>query len=483
MILAQDLRDAVLQAAIQGKLTQQLELDSSVDELLEKIRKEKELLIKEKKIKKEKPLKPISEDEIPFDIPDNWKWEKFGNLVILLSGQDFKPEEYNENNEGIPYLTGASNIDSLGNLIINRWTEKPTCIAKINDVLLVCKGSGYGKTTVCTIEKAHIARQFMAVKYSHYIDSNYVKVFLESRFILIKEKGQGVIPGIDRGSVLNLLFPLPPFEEQQRIVERVSELMAKIDEFEKIEKQLSAIKTAFPQDMRDALLQAAMQGKLTEQLPSDSSVDDLLETIRKEKEQLIKEKKIKKEKPLKPISKDEIPFDIPDSWRWCHIGNLITVKGGKRVPKGKTVTEIPTKHIYIRVTDMKDGSIADDKLRYITDDVYEEIKNYTINKDDLYLTIAGTIGEVGIVPEKFDGMNLTENAVKLTDISINKMYLLYAILSPLVQGQFIDKTNKVAQPKLAIIRIQSTIIPLPPIEEQQRIVKTLEKMLAACEGL
>ncbi len=170
---------------------------------------------------------------------------------------------------------------------------------------------------------------------------------------------------------------------------------------------------------------------------------------------------------------DEIPFEIPKNWHWCRLNEIIQVKGGKRIPAGRTLQSENNGFIYIRVTDMKNMTIITDKLMYVPIDIVPIIKQYVIHKDDLYLTIAGTIGSVGIVPDMFDGMNLTENAVKLTDIRINKFYLLWLVKSEFVQKQFMDKTNKVAQPKLAIERILSTLVPIPPLKEQQRIVADL----------
>ena len=178
---------------------------------------------------------------------------------------------------------------------------------------------------------------------------------------------------------------------------------------------------------------------------------------------------------------DDIPFEIPKSWEWCRLGQILTVKGGKRIPVGCSFAPSATSHIYIRVTEMKNNTLIDKDLKYINEDVFEKIKNYTIGKDDLYLTIAGTIGSVGVVPEKFDGMNLTENAVKLTNLMTNKMFLLYVISSTLVQSQFIDKTKQVAQPKLAIERIQTTLIPFPPLDEQEKIVTKIEELLRIIE--
>ena len=227
--------------------------------------------------------------------------------------------------------------------------------------------------------------------------------------------------------------------------------------------------------LTDSILQLAIQGKLVPQAPNDEPASVLLDRIREEKKRLVKEGKLKK-KDLEetPISEDEIPFEIPESWEWVCLGDLCAVKGGKRIPVGETFSESPTNHIYIRVTDMKNHTLVKQSLKYISDKLYERLKQYTISKDDLYLTIAGTIGDVGDVPEEFDGMNLTENAVKLAYLQAYKYYLLYAILSPLVQAQFVDKTKQMAQPKLAIERIKTTMIPLPPINEQHRIVEKLE---------
>jgi len=164
------------------------------------------------------------DDELPFEIPENWCWVRFGTAITLLSGTDFAPDEYNSAGKGIAYITGASNIvDSQ--IHVNRWTETPRQITHAGDILLVCKGSGYGKTVICNIEQAHIARQIMAVQKFNLLDMLYIKLFLDSSFDLLKTKGQGVIPGIDRTSVLHLLFPLPPLNEQHRIVQRIEELL------------------------------------------------------------------------------------------------------------------------------------------------------------------------------------------------------------------------------------------------------------------
>ena len=232
--------------------------------------------------------------------------------------------------------------------------------------------------------------------------------------------------------------------------------------------------------LRQKILDLAIHGKLVPQDPNDEPASVLLERIRAEKERLIKEGKIKKPKKSKATcDKPHYPYELPEGWCWTTLGEICCIKGGKRIPRGMTFAKGKTAHVYIRVTDMKDNTIKLSDLKYIDDYVYEHIKNYTINASDLYLTIAGTIGSVGIVPNEVDGMNLTENAAKLTQIGCIKEYLLYALLSTIAQEHFISRFHQVAQPKLSIETASKTPIAMPPIGEQNRIVKEIKRYLAA----
>ena len=222
------LKNKLIDSAIQGKLTEQLPEDGTAEELYQQIQREKQELVRAGKIKKDKPLPEITEGEIPFDIPDNWKMCRLGSVITLVSGTDYKPEEYNDENRGTPYITGASNLLPDG-VLINRWTETPRCIANTGDVLLVCKGSGYGKVAMCDVEEAHIARQIMAVKNTDLLNMRYILYFLTANFAYLKGKGQGLIPGVDRNSVLSMIFPLPPLKEQNRIVDKLDELTGIIE--------------------------------------------------------------------------------------------------------------------------------------------------------------------------------------------------------------------------------------------------------------
>ncbi len=254
--------------------------------------------------------------------------------------------------------------------------------------------------------------------------------------------------------------------------------------------------------LRQKILDLAIRGKLVPQDPNDEPADKLLEKIREEKEQLIKDGKIKRNKNESEIFvgadklhyekfadgsvvciEDEIPFEIPDSWRWCKVDNVSTIKGGKRLPSGRSLLNDKTNHPYLRIVDMKNNTIIDDDIHYISEDVFAKIKQYIITDKDLYITIAGTIGNVGIIPSKYNNANLTENAVRVTPLLINKKYLMYLILSNYVQNQFIDKTHHVAMPKLAIERIKGVLIPIPPIQEQNRIVETVGTLLQLVETI
>ena len=254
--------------------------------------------------------------------------------------------------------------------------------------------------------------------------------------------------------------------------------------------------------LRQKVLDLAIHGKLVPQNPNDESAEVLLKKIREEKAEKIKKGELKADKKdsfifvgsdkrhyeqfadgtVKDIE-DEIPFAVPEGWAWCRLKEVCDLKGGKRIPAGLSATKEKTNHIYIRVTDMQNNSISDADLVYITDDIFEKIQRYTINKDDLYLTIAGTIGRVGEVPEIFDGMNLTENALKLTNISICKKYLMQILNTKLVQDYFESTYHQVAMPKLSLINASKTIIPVPPLDEQQKIVNEIDNVFSITNNL
>jgi type I restriction enzyme S subunit len=331
-------------------------------------------------------------------------------------------------------------------------------------------------------------------------------------------------------SIAALLIPLPPVAEQHRIVAKVNELMALCDQLEtqhsnaaeaheKLVSHLLGTLTQSPKTgsplckrgaggdfdwqriavhfdtlftteasidaLKQTLLQLAVMGKLVPQDPNDEPASELLKRIQAEKAKQIAEGKIKKDKLLPPITDEEKPFELPIEWAWVRLGTITEIKGGKRVSNGYKLLIQPTPYIYIRVSDMKNGSIDDSDLHYIDSEMREKISHYIITKDDIYMTIVGaTIGKCGIVPEKFDQMNLTENAARLTPWEGSEKLFLYKCLEGSVcQSQFFDKTKQVGVQKMALNRLASTIVPLPPTAEQQRIVAKVDELMAFCDQL
>lgn len=273
---------------------------------------------------------------------------------------------------------------------------------------------------------------------------------------------------------------IPTLSKQKEIVEKL-ELFTKLTNSMKFEVESQQIQLS---KLRNSILNDAIKGKLVQQCKNDDSTNSLLKDIKSEKELLIKEKKIKKEVPFPQINDDEKPFELPNNWHWVRAGDITTIKGGKRLPAGAKFSENPTNNIYIRVSDMKNYTISTNDLRYINDELHKKISSYIIKKEDLYITIVGsTIGKVGKVPDELDGANLTENAARIIPHKVNKDYLLFVLTSSTIQNQLLDMTNQVGQPKLALSRLKSTIVPLPPLEEQNRIVDKVKHLMTLCDEL
>ncbi len=512
---AQQLKNSILQMAVSGKLVPQDPNDEPASVLLKRIKSEKQELIKAGKIKKDKKsseifrgtsrnipytfceqigkeIRDIS-NEIPFDIPESWEWVRFSTIMELQSGQDLTSDKYNSNKLGLPYITGASNIVK-DTIIINRWTEYGRSFAYKGDILLTCKGT-VGEIALLQQEQVHIARQLMAIHLYKGTSTDYIELVLKTLVEKLKTAAKSMIPGIARNDVLQSLIPLPPLPEQHRIVNKIKELLPYIDKYEQAENQLTKLNNDFPELLKKSILQEAVQGKLVPQDPNDEPASVLLERIRAEKQTLIKASKIKKDKHESAIVTrdkipyeivdgkerciaDEVPFEIPESWEWVRIGNITSVLGGKRIPAGRKLSTDNTGHIYIRVSDMKDNSVSTDNLLYVPNDIFPTISRYIINKEDVYITVAGTIGKVGKIPPELDGANLTENADRLVFSNLDQNWLIKILQSNVVQSQIVDATTKVGQPKLAIKRIQSLLIPLPPINEQHRIVAKIEELMS-----
>ena len=474
----QELKNSILQLAIQGKLVEQRPEEGTADELFAQIQEEKQRLIVEKKIKKEKPLPEITEDEKPFDIPESWMWARFGTVISLVSGTDFKPEEYNDQGRGTVYITGASNLSENG-VAISRWTETPRNLAYLGDILLVCKGSGYGKTVFCDVDKAHIARQIMAIKRMDSLNMSFARYFLQANITYLKTKGQGVIPGIDRASVLNVPFPLPPRAEQNRIVAKIEDLLPYIDRYEQAWSKLEQFNSRFPEDMKKSLLQYAIQGKLVEQRLEEGTAEELFSQIQEEKQRLIAEKKIKKEKPLPEITDDEKPFDIPESWKWVRLLDVCkTIADGDHQAPPQVPSGIP----FLVISNISKGNLDFSNTRYVTQEYFDSLSYERIAEiNDILFSVTGSYGIPVIVNCEKNFCFQRHIALIKGMININYLWLLLG--SPVVKAQCDKVATGTAQKTVGLKSLKNIVVPLPPLTEQKRIVEKLEQLLPLCERL
>lgn len=403
---AQDLKNSILQLAVQGKLVEQRAEEGTARELLEQIKLEKEQLIKDKKIKKSKPLPEITEDEIPFEIPESWEWVRLNVLFEVLNGDRGKnyPAKSTLHHEGIPFIS-AVNLD--GKSVLK--DDNLLCLSKeqydklgngklIKGDVVVCIRGSLGKHGKYPFDVGAIASSLVICR--QYADdeilSEYFMQYLDAPlfFSQIRLYDNGTAqPNLAAKSLEQFLIPLPPLEEQHRIVAKIEEILPYIDQYDKAYTKLEIFNKKFPEDMKKSILQMAMQGKLVEQRPEEGTADELYEQIVAEKTQLIKDGKIKKEKPLPEIAEDEIPFDIPSSWKWVRLGNICTklVDGDHNPPKG---VDKKTDYIMASSTNINNNTIVDiEKVRYLTQDIFEKENERTQATDgDIFFTSVGTLG-------------------------------------------------------------------------------------------
>ena len=335
------------------------------------------------------------------------------------------------------------------------------------------------------------------------INAYYIVEFLKSPYVdqVINSVTYGVkMPRVGTETMTSLLVPLPPISEQARIVARLKCVLSAVQSYNTAYDKGEKLTTEFPIQLKKSILQYAVQGKLVPQDPADEPASVLLERIRAEKEQLIKEGKIKRDKHESVIFRrdnsyyeqvdgiercidDELPFEIPKSWEWTRLSTIAKVLGGKRIPAGRKLTAENTGHVYIRVSDMKDGTVIQNGLLYVPEDIFNSISKYIIKKEDVFITVAGTIGRIGKIPPELDGANLTENADRLVFSSLNQDWMIFLLQSSFIQNQIAEVTTKVGQPKLAIARIEKLLIPLPPLNEQTRIVEQIAVIFSQMKKL
>lgn len=485
---AQQLKNAILQEAIEGRLVPQDPNDEPASVLLARIRKEKERLVKEGKLKKKDlKVKPISEDEIPFEIPESWEWVRMSSLIQLLSGQDFPPEKYNSNNKGVPYITGASNIEN-GKLVINRWTEFPSVIGRVGDLLIVCKGSGVGKMCISDIPIYHIARQIQIIRcFSSLVLLDYLKVNIDANLSNIVANAQGVIPGISRDHILDLLLPIPPLAEQHRIVAKIEELLPKVEEYGKAKDALNKLNAELPERLKKSILQEAIEGRLVPQDPNDEPASVLLDKIRKEKELLIRDRKLILGKPEKKVHQnEEEDIDIPQNWTWCQINDICRTFGriGFRGYTKEDLRDSPKDGaITLSPSNIINGKLDITSCTYLSWEKYEESPEIQVKEGDIILVKTASIGKCALVNEVKHKMTVNPQFVVLKDIKICNVYLYYLLLSPYVQDKIQSYAIGTSIPTYSQVSLISMKIPLPPLAEQHRIVEKLEQLLGKIDNL
>lgn len=491
MGIASDLRQSVLQAAMQGKLTTQKAEDGDAKDLLLAIRAEKEKLVQEKTGKKEKPLAPIGEDEMPFDIPENWIWCKLGELGNYKKGPFGSALTKSKFvNKGIDTIKvyEQKNVIKKNKNIGSYYITKEYFDAKMQgfevhsgDILVSCAGT-IGETYILPedIEQGIINQALMRIRLSELVYAPYFLLYFD---YVLKENAKADSNGsaIKNIPPFNILkkyaFALPPLPEQQRIVARVEALMKEIDELEQTEKELEAIKAAFPGDMKASLLQAAMEGKLTEQKAEDGDARGLLRAIREEKGKLVKEKKKKKEKPLAPITDEEIPFDIPENWVWCRLGEISTYAS----PKSKINAKEADKDTWmLDLEDIEKGGKLLAKLK-VSDKKAIGDKTIFHDGDILYSKLRPYLLKILVASD--DGICTPELIPFSMYGNIDTRYIVDLLKSPYVDNAINGATYGLKMPRVGTNTMINLPIPLPPLPEQQRIVEKLDQLLPLCDSL
>lgn len=483
----QELKASILQLAIQGKLVEQRPEEGTAEELYKQIQEEKKKLIKAGKIKKGKPLPEITVDEIPFDIPESWKHVKLGEVFCFEMGQSPDGNTVSETGDGIEFHQGKVYFGKMELQLSPQKTTSPTKYAQPNSALL-CVRAPVGKVNI-TKRKVCIGRGLCAVKPICGISVEFVYYWLATLENTFIKKATGTTFVAITGEVIkNQVIPLPPLTEQKRIVAKIEELLPLIDRYEKAWNRLEDLNKRFPADMQKSILQMAIQGKLVEQRPEEGTAEELYKQIQKEKKQLIKAGKIKKGKSLPEITEDEIPFDIPESWKWVRFNNLCSVltcgyaSTPTYVSKDKGMPFISAKNV-------KPYRFMPDDHNYISHELYDKLtQNAKPEKGDILLTRVGAgIGEAAIIDTDLDfAIYVSLTLIKLVNNSlIDNRYVLYWLNSPI--GVSSAKKNiygkNASQGNLNVKNVRDFLVPLPPLAEQKRIVAKLEEILPLCDKL
>ena len=516
----QQLKNSILQMAVQGKLVPQDQNDEPASVLLERIRKEKEQLIKDGKIKKEKkpsyifrgadnlPYEKVGKnepvciaDEVPFEIPESWEWVRLGSIGDWGSGATPSrsvPEYYGGD---IPWLKTGDLNDSYIKYIPENISElalEKTSV-RLNptgSVLIAMYGATIGKVGILTFPAT--TNQACCACLPIEIFNEYLFYFLMSQKVAFVKQGEGgAQPNISKEKIVATLMPLPPLAEQYRIVAKIKELFPLVKKYKETYSAVSSLNNSFPDLLKKSILQEAVQGKLVPQDSSDEPASVLLERIRAEKERLIQEGKIKRDKHESVIYRrdnshyekldgiercinDEIPFKIPENWCWCRLGNLIqSIDAGKSFKCNERPPE-QNEYGIIKVSAVTWGSFKQEESKTCFS-TSQWIRDYAIHPGDFLICRANTEALVGgcVIVEKISKkLMLSDKVLRLRfSNSVNKLYVLHVLRSPFVKIQLSAAASGTSESMKNISQntIKRLLIPFPPIEEQYLIVSKIEE--------
>lgn len=530
----------ILDLAIRGKLVEQDLNDEPASELIKRIKAEKQRLIDEKIIKKEKSLPPIEEEEIPFNIPNNWEWVRLGNIIQVINGYAYKSNEYVK--ESKYQLIRLGNVKNnflklnISEIYLDKTVIEKTDLQRIkeNDILVTLTGTRGRRDYFYTVrvsendlksKELYLNQRVGNLRIFKEIESKYINILLKSGYILDKifltETGTANQGNIGTEEVKKLVLCIPPIEEQKRIVSKVEKLQSIIKDLKEIYiknqsnrenlkksllseiesqssdkdllKNLETVFTNFDKiiktkedikDIRNLILSLAIKGKLVEQNQDDEKASELIKRIKSEKQRLIDEKVIKKEKPLPPIEDEEIPFDIPSSWKWIRLGDISEYIQRGRSPEYSEIEEIPV--ISQKCVQWTGFDIT--KAKYINPSSLDKYakERFLQEKDLLWNSTGdGTLGRIAIYKKsKFEKAVADSHVTIIRASNTESLYLLLYFSSKKVQDEINSKaTGSTKQTELSTTTVKEYLVPLPPLEEQKRIVSKVEVLMKICDLL
>ena len=508
---AQQLKNAILQLAIQGKLVPQDPNDEPASVLFEKIQAEKEKLIAEGKIKKTKKTsdkRPLDvEVDFPFEIPDSWEWVRLVELVEITSSKRVHQSQWKTS--GIPFYR-AREIVSLKKgqelkdpifIDINTYNESTSISGKpeIGDLLVTGVGT-LGQYLVVKDDTPFYFKDGNVVwfKNNSKIYIEYICKYMDSKFFIdsIYSSSQGTTVGTF--TIINaktMLVPFPPLNEQKRIVAKIEELLPFIEEYDKKEQKLTTLNQQFPDQLKKSILQAAIQGQLVAQDPNDEPASELIKRIQAEKERLISEKKIKKPKVKSEIAvrdglpyeiingierciADELPFEIPESWCWVRLNDYLDVRDGTHDTPKYVVSGIPL----VTSKNLNNGKLDFSNIKYISEEDHKQISLRSgVDVGDILFAMIGSIGNPVLIKENsnFSIKNIGLFKKYISDTSME--YVYYMLLK--LQDDMRKKASGGVQSFVSLSFLRDYLIPIPPLNEQKRIVQKIEELFSHIEFL